>query len=158
MMASPLDSTFSAISIFAAWSYCLAPQFPHYVRWFSPQKPPFIAPFRGDVHPFPSISQLCHETNMTTAMGLPWVWSPFWMDFPMAFSPPSSGGAVTKSRSSSSSRGTKRAACGVLANAASNTGRLRSAGELCLADDGLQDLLWNKDPLIEVIIIYNNNG
>ena len=63
--------------------------FPHYVRWFPPQKPPFIEPFRGD--PFPSLSQLCHEKNMTTAMGLPWIWSPFWMDFPMAF-PPSSGG------------------------------------------------------------------
>jgi hypothetical protein len=31
----------------------------------------------------------------------------------------------------------------VLASAASSTGRLRSAGELCLAD-GLQDLLWKK--------------
>ena len=59
--------------------------FPHYVRWFPPQKPPFIEPFRGD--PFPSLSQLCHEKNMTTAMGLPWIWSPFWMDFPMAFPP-----------------------------------------------------------------------
>lgn len=24
---------------------------------------------------------------MPTAMGLPWIWSPFWMDFPMAFPP-----------------------------------------------------------------------
>ena len=63
--------------------------------------------------------------------------------------------AVTKSRSSSSSRGTKRAACGVLASAARSTGRLRSAGELCLAD-GLQDLLWNKDPIIEVILVIVN--
>ena len=124
--------------------------FPHYVRWFPPQKPPFIEPFRGD--PFPSLSQLCHEKTWQQ----PWDFRGFgrhfgWI-FPWLFPLPV---AVTKSRSSSSSRGTKRAACGVLASAARSTGRLRSAGELCLAD-GLQDLLWNKDPIIEVILVIVN--